>query len=194
MLDAILSEEWDYRFYSFNSHWDKDDPTQMMASMRNGCGDHYFILFSPIGAAIKGFAHESAMSPANNEDRVYPGVLNEVPAEFTSVLNEPAFIMGDTTFCLWRKSEDTEWHSGNIDFPVNAGDDPDGSKQLLAILDGKPSTYVDYARDYFELDIHEKDVAHIYNLKPLTPDLLERLHCTRTLEELQQDVSEIGYP
>lgn len=30
MLDAILCEEWEMRYYSFNSNWDKTDPTQMM--------------------------------------------------------------------------------------------------------------------------------------------------------------------
>lgn len=194
MLDAILSEEWEYRFYSFNSHWDKNDPTQQMASMRNGCGDHYFIWFSTLGAAIKGFDHESPMSPANNGERVYPGVLSEVPAEFSSFLNEPAFIMGDTTFCLWRHSEDDEWHTGNVNFPGNAGAVPDGSKSLLAILDGKPSSYVRFASEYFELDIDEEDVEHVYNLKPLTAELLERLQCERSLDELRDDMLEIGYP
>lgn len=59
-LDAIMSPEWDYRYYSFNSNWATGE---MMASMRNGSGDEYFILFNSQGAIMKGFAHESAMSP-----------------------------------------------------------------------------------------------------------------------------------
>src|SRR5215218_10310749 len=35
MLDAIMSPEWDYRYYSFDSKWAAGE---MMASMRNGCG------------------------------------------------------------------------------------------------------------------------------------------------------------
>jgi hypothetical protein len=30
MLDAIMSPEWEYRYYSFNSKWDEGE---MMASM-----------------------------------------------------------------------------------------------------------------------------------------------------------------
>lgn len=194
MLDAILCEEWQYRYYSFNSQWDKDDPTQMMASMRNGSGDHYFIWVSQLGAAIKGFDHESPMSPFNNQGHIFPGVLNDVPAEFESFLKEPAFVIDETTFCLWRKTKDNQWHCGNVDFPNNAGDDPDGSSGLLAILDGEPSTYVQFASDYFEVDIDEKDVRHIYNLQPLTTELLARLHCERGLDDLSEDISEIGYP
>lgn len=47
MLDAIMSPEWEYRYYSFNSKWGEGE---MMASMRNGSGDEYFILFDSHGA------------------------------------------------------------------------------------------------------------------------------------------------
>lgn len=36
MLEAILSPDWEGRYYSFNSRW---APKQEMASMRNGEGD-----------------------------------------------------------------------------------------------------------------------------------------------------------
>jgi len=42
-LDAIISPDWEYRYYSFNSKWADGE---MMASMRNGSGDDYFILFN----------------------------------------------------------------------------------------------------------------------------------------------------
>jgi hypothetical protein len=50
MLDAILSPEWKYRYYSFNSKW---GPGEMMASMRNGTGDDYFILFDEMAPPSK---------------------------------------------------------------------------------------------------------------------------------------------
>jgi hypothetical protein len=165
----------------------------MMASMRDGCGDHYFIWFSTVGAAIKGFAHESIFSPVNNNDTHHPGVIDEVPPEFAEFLKEPAFMIDDTTFCFWRRQEDNEWHQGNVKFSPDAGVDPDGSKTLLAILDGKPSTYVEFARDYFEVAIDADDVAHLYELKPLTEDLLLRLNSERSLDELSEDIAEIGY-
>ena len=43
MLDAIMTAEWEYRFYSFNCRWDTDE---MMASMRDGSGDHWFLHFT----------------------------------------------------------------------------------------------------------------------------------------------------
>ena len=193
MLDAILCEEWEFRYYSFNSHWSKDDPSEMMASMRDGSGDDYFIWFSSPGAAIKGFAHESPMSPANNNENVWPGVLSEVPAAFSPFLNEPAFEMDWITFCFWRTAEDSVWHSGAVKYPSNAGDDPDGAKELLKMLDGKPSTYIEYARSSFDAKLDEDSVRHVYELKPLTPQLLKKLGSERSLEDLTDDIAEIGY-
>ncbi|HEX6285588.1 MAG TPA: hypothetical protein VFZ71_11970, partial [Pyrinomonadaceae bacterium] len=53
MLDAILMPDWEYRFYSFDANWSDDE---MLASMRNGSGDSFFILFNSAGAIIKGYA------------------------------------------------------------------------------------------------------------------------------------------
>ena len=90
MLDAIMSPDWEYRYYSFNSKWDEGE---MMASMRNGSGDGYFILFNSHGAIMKGFDHESAMSPwSAEEEKLWPGIFEDVPDEFQSFLSEPAFL------------------------------------------------------------------------------------------------------
>lgn len=98
LLDAILCPDWEGRYYSFNARW---TPGCAMASMRDGQGDAYFLLFSAAGAALKGFAHESPMSPYRvDPPRVWPGVLDDVPSAFADFLAEPAFSMQDTTFFL----------------------------------------------------------------------------------------------
>jgi hypothetical protein len=66
VLDAIMSPDWQYRYYSFNSMWDTDE---MMASRSNGSGDELYILFNPFGAILKGFDHESFMSPWARKDQ-----------------------------------------------------------------------------------------------------------------------------
>lgn len=193
MLDAILCEEWEHRYYSFDSHWNKDDPCEMMASMRDGSGDHYYIWFMRQGAAIKGFAQDSLLNPDNNDGEPYPEVFANFPDELSYFLKEAAFLISDTTYCFWRRQIDSAWNSGDIAFPQNAGADPDGSRTMLKILDGRPETYVEYASEYFELEIAEEDVNHVYQLKPLNPELLIRLHCQRKLDQLAEDIKEIGY-
>src|SRR5687767_9676969 len=100
LLDAILSPEWQYRYYSFNAHWSAG---QAMASMRNGSGDDYFCVFSSQGAVLKGFDHESKMSPYRvKPPRLWTGIIETLPAEFREILSDAAFSLGDTTFCIWR--------------------------------------------------------------------------------------------
>jgi len=189
-LDAIISPEWDYRYYSFNSKWAEGE---MMASMRNGSGDEYFILFNSQGAIMKGFGHESSMSPwATESGQVWPGVLDEVPGEFQEFLTEPAFSMGETTFCIWRRKVDPSWQVGEIEYPE--GYDPDGSEDLLFILDGEPSTYREFAEQYYERPVDLSAVIHVYEQKPLTTEILEVLNAEVSREDLKSDLAQIGYP
>ena len=189
MLDAILSPEWEYRYYSFNSNWGRGE---MMASMRNGSGDDYFILFDEHGAVIKGFDHEAIMSPWNDDQSlIWPGMYDSVPVEFSSFLNEPAFSMEDVTFCIWRRQSDAAWQCGIRDFP--AGDDPDGSESMLAIFDGNPATYHAFAYDYYERDLPTSAIEHIYNHAPLAADVIQTLNSDVSIGSLEADALEIGY-
>lgn len=189
LLDAILMPDWEYRFYSFDANWSDDE---MLASMRNGSGDSYFILFNSSGAIIKGYAHESAMAAHSAETgEVWPGVLDQVPPEFEAVSNDPALVPEETSFCIWRKRGDLEWQTGKIEFPD--ADNADGSEHLLFILDGKPETYAAWASEYYERPIPAAAVKEIYAHKPLTQQLVSRLNADRLLEELESDLDEIGY-
>src|SRR5262245_48774409 len=89
-----------------------------MASLRDGSGDDYFILFTQAGAILKGFAHESAawQRALEREQQPVPGVFDGVPEEFAGFLTEQAFSTDQTTFCLWRRPTDPAWQSGSIDF------------------------------------------------------------------------------
>src|SRR3954465_12815096 len=99
MLDAIISPEWEYRYYSFDG---TSTPGEAMASMRNGEGDEYAIFFTSAGAILKGFAHEASMSPYANEDgSVWPGVLDDIPAVFSDCVAQGEFVAEETTFCVW---------------------------------------------------------------------------------------------
>ncbi|WP_433362529.1 hypothetical protein [Streptosporangium sp. CA-115845] len=81
VLEAVLSPEWSSRYHSFDADW---SPGEEMASMRNGSGDEYSIVFSAAGAYIRGFDHEAVMSPYGN-DGPWPGVLDSVPTSFATV-------------------------------------------------------------------------------------------------------------
>ncbi len=138
MLDAIMMDDWESRYYSFNSTWSDGE---QMASMRNGSGDHLFALFTPSGAIMKGFAHESPMSSYRTEPpRPWPGVLDDVLSEFAAFLTEPAF---------------------NIDY---------------------------------ERHVPLAAIKHVYQQRPLTEKIVEKLNRDLSLDDLEDDIEEIGYP
>ena len=186
MLDAILSPEWEYRYYSFNQAWSDGG---MMASMRNGSGDHWFAIFCAAGAALHGLAHEAPMFRPGNPQ---PAIFDGLPSAFhANLLHEPAFATHDSTFCIWRLSDDEHWSCGTVELP--AGEDPDGSAELLGILSGHPEQYTVFADEYYERDVDVRDVAAIYRHEPLSVELVRRLNPDVDLASLADDVAEIGY-
>jgi hypothetical protein len=189
-LDAIMMDEWDYRYFSFDANWGEGE---MLATMRDGTGDSYFILFNSFGATIKGYGHESEMAGYTvDSGKVWSGVIDELPPEFEAVLTDPALVAEETSFCIWRLYSDSRWQTGKIDFPE--AEDPDGSEDLLFMLDGNPDTYRRWASEYYEKDIPLDAVKAIYEHKPLTQQLVSRLNSERRIEDLESDLNEIRYP
>ncbi|WBB70209.1 hypothetical protein [Micromonospora sp. WMMD812] len=193
MLDAIMSPDWEPRYYSYDSRW---APGEEMASMRNGSGDTYSIVFSPAGVFIRGFDHESVMSPARNDDELWPGLVDTVPGVFSAQLAEPAFSYEgvlEATVCLWRQVGDGRWRTGDIDLP--GGADPDGADRLFEVLlDPTPEGYRRFAEDYYEVSLDADALGAVFALRPLTDDLVRRLNPDVTVADLAEDVAEIGYP
>jgi hypothetical protein len=187
MLDAIICPEWEYRYYSYNSKWGENEE---MASMRNGCGDDWFMLFDPHGAVLKGFAHEY---PLAGDVSFAARIQQTVPAVFASFLHEPAFSMDMASFCIWRRRTDPTW---SIVSPAKGPVSPeeDGSAELLGILDGNPETYRVWAEDYYERAIPSDAVRAIYEHRHLSELLIAKLNSGLALSDVTKDAHEIGYP
>jgi hypothetical protein len=192
LLDAIFQPEWYLRVYSFKCAW---GPGQQLGSMQNGQGDDFFALFNAAGCWLKGFAHEAPMTPYHMKPkRVWAGVLDAVPAEFAHCLQQPAFSPKDATVCIWRRYGDPEWQHGPIEFPADHSD-PDGSELLLSPLDGRPETYLEHASRYFSrTELAIEPIRHVYEHRLLTQEVIRELNPDRSLEELEAEIKEIGYP
>ncbi|MEU1420761.1 hypothetical protein [Kitasatospora sp. NPDC005751] len=195
MLDAILSPDREGRYHSLDAGWADGEE---MASMRDGSGDEYSIVFSAAGVYVRGFAHESPMSPYGNDGEPWPGVVDGVPEPFGRFVEEPAFTDEDgvpvVTACLWRGPADDRWHHGSIDFPGDTAD-PDGSAGLFALLlDRSPEAYQRFAEDYYETAVDLAAVSRVFALRPLGQDLVSLLNPEVELGELAQDIAGIGYP
>lgn len=186
MLDALICPEWDYRYFSFNAHW---SPGEEMASMRNGEGDDWFLLFDENDAALKGFSHESAVVGAN----LAKAIQERVPQDFSSFLGEPAFSMAQATFCFWRRGYDSHWSQVNVE-DVQWADEDDGSSYLLALLIAPEEAYQEYASDYFEENIPIDAIRAIFAHAPLTASLVASLNPEIEMNEAEEMALEIGYP
>jgi hypothetical protein len=133
------------------------------------------------------------MSPwRKGPQTVWPGVLDNVPTIFSSCVAEPAFSMGDTTFCIWRAEMGIRWETGAISYPD--GEDPDGSGWMLSILDGHPLTYKNWAEGYYGRSISADAIDQIYRGIPLTPNLLHELNPEINFAAILNDAAQIGYP
>lgn len=193
VLDAVLSPGGENR-YLYAPAW---APGEQLASMRDGAGNEYSIVFTAAGAYVRGFDHESPMSPyATDDEQPWPGVLDTVPDVFRECVHDPAFSdeFGTpfATVCLWREHHDTAWRHGIIGFPGN-GDD--GADWLFALLtDRTPEAFRDWARDYYETPIDLDAVRHVYAGRPLTADVVTALNPATTLAAVADRVAATGYP
>ncbi|MBA3541662.1 MAG: hypothetical protein H0T79_18755 [Deltaproteobacteria bacterium] len=174
-LHAILSPDWESRYYSFNARWNATTG-ERMASMRNGSGDDWFIVFGEPGVFVKSFWHEH--HPRYERAVIYDGL----PAGLTPQLTEAAFELDHLTFGGWH--DHTAWTLRGNATPL--GDE-------LAILGGDPRAYRAHAAGYFEVDVPLAAIAHVLAGKRLDAALIARISEDRTLAELASDLAEIGY-
>lgn len=198
MLDAIMSPEPEWRYFSFDS---QSGPDQSLASMDNGSGDEYSITFTGGGAFLRGFAHEAPLSPwAQDPPALWPGILAGLPAELTALARQPAFALDGVqaiTVALWRLAGDGQWHYGRISYPPareNQDTDLDGSDALFAQLDGRAESYLEYARWYFGRQPPADAVAAVIEHRPLTAALVNAINPRRSFYDLTGDLGRIRYP
>lgn len=187
MLDAIVSRDWEDRYYSFDARWGAGEE---VGSMRDGCGNDWFIHFALSGVAIKGLEHET---PIARSDGFAAEVQRRVPRAFSSFLAEPAFTMDQLSFCYWRGRDDVRWQKVVHSDPALAASG-DGSLELLAPLCEPSSAYAGFANEYYELELPPAAIDAIYGHVLLSAELVWALVPGMTVAELREDAVGIGYP
>lgn len=217
-IEAIISPEWEYRYYSYQKDWSE---TGEFCEMRNGQGDQMLILFSNDGICINGFAIESEMNgwkTIHTEEKksfieklfgskkepktaliqeIPNGIVNELPKVFSEfIYGEPVKSIG-TTFCIWNTKTDTKWNIGKINLPKDGY--KDGSSDLLELLDGKPITYKKWAEEYYEEEFENRElklelIEKIYSGVSISREMVLEINPELDdFEKLRMDLNEIGY-
>jgi len=155
-VEAMFTDEaWLRRYhYTENFH-----PGVDLATYDNGGGDDICILSSQDGVIIKGFDHESPVTPyARDDHSPWPGIFDGVPTPLLRLLDDPAIRKDDITFLHWLPAGAAKWLRGSVSFPD--GDD-DGAGWLLPLLPLTAQDYIDRARDYWEADFEKVDPSVI---------------------------------
>jgi hypothetical protein len=191
-LDAILSPEWQWRYFSFDGSW---GPNEEMASMRNGSGDEYSIVFADAGVYIRGFDHESPLSPwAQPNLQVVSGLVDEVPPTLRHQVHEPAFSLEGIpciTVCLWREHLESSWSYGVPSDPDLRLEDG-GASWLFTELNGAPATYTTFAAEYYEIEVDEADVAAVFNRLSIDQRLVQRLNGDADYTVVRDELVSLG--
>lgn len=182
VLDAIICQEWEYRYFSYNSRWDVDS---QMASMRDGEGSEYFILFLDDEAAIKGLV--------NGKERIGSVTLKklatQMPARLVSkFIMEPAFSVSDSTFIFWMCESKPYWQS-----PLSTKRN-DGASALMQWLLSDARFYKKWAEDYYEIDVDVSVVEKVFGHERLMMSDVLRLNDDVDVDLLRNDLQEINYP
>ncbi|MFC4455269.1 hypothetical protein [Deinococcus sonorensis] len=186
MLDAILSPEWQYRYFSYNQSWSVH---QEMASMRDGAGTHYFMLFVPGGCAIKEFDLDRLQGADFDDLRFVAEVAALAPEPYQPFFNEPAFVLSETSAIAWFDVERQTWF--RVEHPSAQ---PSSAELMQMVLGGTPESYVAWATEYFEVEVPLTAVKQLFSFSPLTPDIVHQLNADVNMDDLMEDITEIGYP
>ena len=204
ILDIIMlpkKESYNrYRHYVENSYIKHSEEILDVFKLDNGSGDDLYVIFAKEGCIIKGFAHESSISPYGNNNKVWKGIYDETPENLLSLLNDPFFCKNDVTFCVWRQSNDSDWLKGNITVPNNYNDSNfgDGFRYLCDdFLANSPSDYCNWAIEYHELfelnspslKSMEQTVKQIYDGAEINEVMIKALNPKRNVTEALKEIS-----
>lgn len=182
-LDVILCEEDWLRYHRFDPQWAQD---VSLATIDNGAGDDLFILFAPEGVIMKGFDHESALSPhALGDDDVFSGIYDQTPLQLLALLEDEAFEQEYVTFCIWRESSDTDWQMGDVKIPEG---EEDGSDFLLGTIFETAEIYADWAQTYYDMQIPVEIVRQIYDGSAITEAIIQSLNPYRNVQDALREL------
>jgi len=178
LLDIILCDEEWLRYYTYEPAWAEG---VSLVKVDDGSGNHMYVIFAPEGTIIKGFDHESELSPhAQEEYGVWPGMYDGMPAELMQHVQDDALEPEDVTFCYWRLVGDTNWTTGPVIVPEGVDS---GASWLLSTMYDTPEAYVDWANDYYELELEAEDVREVFEGQVITAEIIARLNPERDQEE-----------
>ena len=190
ILDIIITPEHDAWRRLVSYEYDKTKRCDRF-HISNDSGDHLYVLMSPEGAIIKGFDHESCLSPyQNDEEPTVESIYANVPAELLALLDEETE-KNDVTFCIWQKPGEVHWHQNSIELPDYCFDsdrtqpEDGGQAFLMSYIFAGADEWYEWASIYYELREEAWDAAaRLYETGEITRSMMEDLNPERDYDTI----------
>ncbi len=172
LLDAIIEQEWEYRYFSYNIKW---SDTEEMSSLRDGSGGEWFLWTSGELAGYK------CLSPEDGLMSELESVKNSASSGFSSFITEPAFSMDQAT-CIWFL-ENSQWvkHGNSVNYLID----------LETVSNWEASDYQSWATEYYEREIDLETVSKILSGQ-FNEALAKKLNPEIEINQLLTELPEIG--
>ena len=172
LLDAIIEQEWQYRYFSYNSNW---SDSEEMGSLRDGSGGEWFLWLSGELAGYKCLSPEDGLMSELQEAK------KSASGAFGNFIAEPAFSMVQAT-CIWFL-ENSQWvkHGKPVNWLID----------LKAIIGWEASDYLTWATEYYEREIDFEVVEKILSGE-FSEELAKKLNPDIDMSELLAQLPEIG--
>jgi hypothetical protein len=188
-ITAVFAVDYGESQFEFHPKWSRHE---QMGAIKDGGGDELFVHLIRAGCFVKGFAHESEMTPYKKDPpQLWPGLLDGVPNAFAQSLKEPAFDIPATTFVLWRLTDDDAWSTSEIDYCD--GEYGDGSTDLLEPFTFTSLQFTDWLAENYEVDVDCSIIESVFNNRALTDAEMTTLNPSQPLRVLRDAVRETGY-
>ena len=186
LLDEIIEPQFDMRYFSYDVDW---DAREELASMRDGEGSFFFVWFSPHGVVIRGYDKESA---AAKEPPSQSDLFEGLPTALDAVRTEPAFLVDQLTFAIWRATEDDRYRVGKLPKAPKA-QDFDGSGRLLACLESHPANFIAYAKAYHEVAVKMRDVERFFDRSTIREEDVLHIHPAADVAAALESARQLGF-
>jgi len=173
IAEAIIEPEWEYRYFSYDSNWSNEEE---MASMRDGSGGHWFVLFQDNQIGYK------CISPNDGLIENIQEVEGRIPDKYREFIEEPAFYRGEAT-AIWLLDGDDwiKYGKESVKYIID----------LEQVIEWTANDYKEWAEEYYEKDINIDALKSIFEHK-ISDNVVKKLNKELSLTDIAEDLKEIG--
>jgi len=174
LLEAIISPEWEYRYFSYDSNWSEDEE---MASMRDGEGNTWFSVFK------KDIIFYKCISKDDGLIKNHKDIKQMIPEKFNSFINEEAFHTNIATkISIFDNNKWLEFGISNVNHIID----------LKTIQHWKAIDYKDWADKYYEKDLDLTSIQNIFT-HSIDEHIVKSLNNELCFNDIEHEIEEIGY-